>query len=184
MLAEGECLLVDCRECALVEHLEEAKDAEIGECAVPPSICRLGGAGDAGRVDHVYREGGDKSEKGPPEDDKEDDPERSLGELLVGGEHSARVVVWLCIPCSGVARILDGIGGRVRGYKGDRRVEEGEEAVGERTWAEWRGGEPLAESIEGADAWSNYGEGRLGEMGKRSRVSAERVGRALSWERT
>jgi len=161
MPAKGKCLLVDSRERTVVEHLEEAKDAEVGERAIPPAIRWLGRAGYAGRVDHVYRERNDKGEEAPAEDDKEDDPERSLGELLIGGERSARIVVWPCVSCLCVSGILYGIGGGVRGDKGDRRVEEGEKAVGERTWAEWWGRKPLTESVEGADAWSNYGKDSL-----------------------
>ena len=166
MLAEGNCLLVDGRERAFVEHLEEAKDAEVGECAVPAAIRWLGRAGDARCVGHVYREGGEKGEKAPAKDDKKDDPEGSLGELLVGGEGSTWIMVRLCVPCPGIAHMLDGIIGWIRGDKGDRWVEEGKEAVGEGSWAEWRGGEPLPESVEGANAWSNYGEGDLQKQGE------------------
>jgi len=126
---------MDGRDRAFVEHLEEAKDAEVGEGAVPAAIRRLRRARDTGCVDHVYRKGGEKGEKGPAKDDKEDYPEGSLGELLVGREGSTGVVVGLCVCCSGIARILYGIVGWIRGNKGDRWVEEGKEAVGEGTWA-------------------------------------------------
>ena len=109
MLDEGERLLVDGRDRAFVEHLEEAKDAEVGERAVPAAIHRLGGAGDTGCVDHMYRKGNEKGEKGPAKDDKEDDPERTLGELLIGRERSARVMVWPRVSGSGIARMLDSI---------------------------------------------------------------------------
>ena len=93
MPAKCKCLLVDGRDRAVVEHLKEAKDAEVGERAVPPAIRRLGRAGYTGHVGRVYRERSDKGKEAPAEDDKEDDPERSLGELLVGGKCSARIVV-------------------------------------------------------------------------------------------
>jgi len=159
--AEGDCLLVDGGDLAVVEHLKEAKDAEVGEGAVPPAVRRLGRAGYAGSVDHVYWECSNKGEEGPAEDDKKDDPERSLGELLVGRECSTWVLAWLCVSRSCVAHILDSIIGRIRGDKGNGRVEKGEKAVGERTRAEGRCREPLAESVEGAGAWSDYGEGGL-----------------------
>ena len=111
MLAEGECLLIDGRERAVVEHLEKAKDAEVSECAVPTSIRRLGRAGDARCVGRVYGEGGEKGEKAPAKDDKKDNPERSLGELLVGWEGSTWIMIRLCLCVSspGIAHLLDGI---------------------------------------------------------------------------
>jgi hypothetical protein len=44
--------------------------------------------------------------------------------------------------------MLDGVVGWIRGHQGDRWVEEGKEAVREGRWAEWRSGEPLAESVD------------------------------------